>query len=196
MMARAEFKPDPKAKGPAPAQARRGLRKPVKVPTKRRLNNIALFYLKRFSSTAANLRQVLRRRVLKMTRETPELRATAYTDIDVIVESLVASGAVNDALYAAAKVHLDRNLKKTRAKTTAKLRAKGVAKEVIRTAMAENADEDQDFDAGLAIARRRRLGPFRIQPRTRETDHRDLAVLARAGLNFATAKRVLAWTVE
>jgi regulatory protein len=195
-MARGDFKPDPDANGPAPARAKRFARKPAKAPTKRRLHNIATFYLKRFSSTAANLRQVLRRRVLKMTRETPELKAAAFADIDAIVDALVSAGAVNDALYAAAKVHLDRTLKKTRAKTTAKLRAKGVAKDVIRTALAENADEDQDFDAGLSIARRRRLGPFRGKPRTRETDHRDLAVLARAGLNFATAKRVLAWTPE
>ncbi len=171
-------------------------KRPVKLPTKRRLSNIALYYLKRFSSSAANLRQVLRRRVMKMTTETPEHRANAYQAIDEIVAGLVASGAVDDARYAAARVRYDQALKKPRAKTAAKLRAKGVAQATIKQAIAEESAEDADFEAGLAIARRRRLGPYRTTERSRETDHRDLAALARAGLDFKTAKRVLTWHEE
>ncbi len=169
-------------------------KRPAKLPTKRRLGNIAAYYLKRFSSSSANLRQVLRRRVLKMTVEKPELRAEAYVAIDEIVIALVANGTVNDELYAEGRVRFDQALKKPRAKTIAKLRAKGVAKEIIQKAIANESGADSDFQAGLAIARRRRLGPYRTTARTRETDHRDIGVLARAGLDFATAKRVMAWS--
>jgi len=167
-------------------------KRPAKLPTKRRLANIAAFYLKRFSSSAENLRRVLRRRVLTMTLERPELRAEAQRAVDEVVAALIAAGALDDARYAAGRVRVDQALKKPRAKTAAKLRAKGVARPVIAAALDAEADADADFRAGLAIARRRRLGPFRTGARSRETDRRDLGVLARAGLDFATAKRVMA----
>lgn len=170
-------------------------RRPAKLPTKRRLNNIALFYLKRFSSSAENLRQVLRRRVLKMTTEAPDLRAQAYQDIDEIVAAFVAKGAINDAQYAAARVRFDQVLKKPKAKTAAKLRAKGIAPATIKQALDSESHADADFEAGLAIARRRRIGPYRTE-RDRDTDRKDLATLARAGLDFKTAKRVLEWTSD
>jgi len=175
---------------------KRTTKRPGKLPTKRRLTNIATFYLKRFSSSAENLRQVLRRRVLKMTPEQPELRPEAYTAIDEVVASFVASGALNDERYAAAKVRYDQALKKPRLKTAAKLRAKGVAAATIKHAIATESSDEADFEAGLAIARRRRLGPYRTTERTRETDHKDLAALARAGLDFKTAKKVLEWREE
>lgn len=195
-MARADFtygerSPGNSARG---QRAKRPEKRPVKLPTKRRLGNIATYYLKRFSSSAENLRQVLRRRVMKMTTERPELRQEAIQAIDEIVATLVANGTVNDALYAASRVRSDQALRKTRAKTVAKLRAKGVAKNTIQKAIDDESHADADFEAGLAIARRRRLGPYRVTERTRETDNRDLAILARAGLNFATAKRVMAWS--
>jgi regulatory protein len=165
------------------------------LPTKRRLNNIALFYLKRFSSSAENLRQVLRRRTLKMTTETPELRAQAYLDIDEIVAAFVSKGAINDEQYAAARVRFDQVMKKPKAKTAAKLRAKGIAPATIKRALETESHADADFEAGLAIARRRRIGPYRVE-RSRETDQKDLATLARGGLDFKTAKRVLAWSEE
>jgi len=168
----------------------------AKLPTKRRLGNIAAYYLKRFSSSAENLRRVLRRRVMKMTLEAPDLRPAAFLAADEVVAELVGRGLVSDALYAAAKVRADQAMKKPRAKTAAKLRAKGVAKATIQKALEDESEPDADFEAGLAIARRRRLGPFRVGERTRETDRKDLGALARAGLNFATAKRVMDWTED
>lgn len=200
LMARADLKNSAQPLGNtaggqrAQRPGKRSEKRPAKLPTKRRLGNIATYYLKRFSSSAENLRQVLRRRVMKMTTERPELRPEAIEAIDEIVAMMVANGTVNDTLYAASRVRSDSALKKTRAKTIAKLRAKGVAKETIEQALAEESHADADFEAGLAIARRRRLGPYRTTERTRETDRRDLAILARAGLNFATAKRVMAGT--
>ena len=191
-MARADFKNNKRSWGNAARG--QGAKRPAKLPTKRRLGNIAAYYLKRFNSSAENLRQVLRRRAMKMTTERPELRPEAMQAIDEIIATLVANGTVNDALYAASRVRSDQVLKKTRAKTVAKLRSKGVAKDTIEIALAEESHADADFEAGLAIARRRRLGPYRTTERTRETDRRDLSILARAGLNFATAKRVMEWS--
>ncbi len=184
-----------KAKGRA-GQDRKAGKLPAKLPTKRRLNNIALFYLKRFSSSVENLRQVLRRRVLKMTTEQPELRTQAYLDIDEIVTTFVSKGAINDEQYAAARVRFDQVMKKPKAKTAAKLRAKGVATATIKHALETESHADADFEAGLAIARRRRIGPYRRDERTRESDQKDLATLARGGLDFKTAKRVLEWSEE
>lgn len=185
-MARADFK----AKTAKPRAKR-----PARLPTERRLTNIATFYLKRFSSSAENLRRVLERRIYKMTLERPELRPDALRTAEAVVARLVAAGAVDDEAYALAKARTGRALKKPRAKIAAKLKAKGVAVAVIDKALDAESSEDDDFEAGLAIARRRRLGPFRLR-RDQDTDRKDLAALARAGLDFKTAKRVMNWSED
>jgi regulatory protein len=49
---------------------------------------------------------------------------------------------------------------------------------------------DMDLAAAKALARRRRLGPWRATGRAEHRD-RDLAVLGRAGFPYAIARRVV-----
>ncbi|MDX2143180.1 MAG: RecX family transcriptional regulator [Rhodospirillaceae bacterium] len=180
-------------KARSPVDAKTARKKPAKKPTARRLRNIALYYLKRFPSSASNLKAVLRRRVLRMTLEDPAPRAEAFGHIDTIVADLVSQGAVNDLVFARGKAYQAAALKKPARKTQMKLAAKGVAKDVIAQVMAETTSEESEFEAALAIARRRRLGPFRTTARDRDTDRKDMGALARAGLSFDVAKKVMAY---
>jgi regulatory protein len=174
------------------AEAKKGTARPAKKPTARRLRNIALYYLKRFPSTAAHLKAVLRRRVMRMTLDDTTLRPEAFKAVEALVAALVTAGAVNDLAFARGKAYQAAALRKPARKTRAKLAAKGVAKDVIATVMAETTSDESEFEAALAIARRRRLGPYRATGRSRDTDRKDLGALARAGIGFDTAKKVLA----
>lgn len=155
--------------------------------TQSRLKNIALFYLQRYGTTVAHFRQVMRRRVRR------ELDGKDPTEAHSWLESLIAEfvgkKALNDETYAAAKVVRDRiNLKPAR-KIRTGLMAKGVPRAIADAAVGK--DDDAEWQAAMAVARRRRLGPYRIKARDGESDRRDLAALGRAGVPFAFAKRVI-----
>ena len=72
----------------------------------------------------------------------------------------------------------------------ATLAAKGVAAETVQQALA-TFDPEAEQAAALALARRRRLGPFR--PAATRAAHRlrDLGVLARAGFPHEIARAVI-----
>jgi regulatory protein len=169
----------------------RGQPRPV---TAQSLDNAALHYLERFASSAANLRRVLLRRVAVSVRLYDTDAAQAEAWVDALVARLVASGLVNDDSYAHLKAAgLSRRGASTRM-IRAGLAAKGVASEVVDGALervAEDTDGDPDTTAALALARRRRLGPYRPPDQRAAHRDKDLAALGRAGFDYHTARLVI-----
>jgi regulatory protein len=166
--------------------------------TAKRLENIALFYLQRFSTTAAHLRHVLWRRCERALRTeggNAERRAEMSAWIEDVVARLVRSGAVNDLAYAEGRTAMLRRLGRSPGKIRAALAAKGIPSDVIARVLADTAEAadggDAAFQAALGYARRRRIGPFRAV-RDPVSDRRDLGALARAGFDASTARKVIA----
>ncbi|HSV27978.1 MAG TPA: regulatory protein RecX [Candidatus Omnitrophota bacterium] len=157
------------------------------------LENAALHYLERFASSSANLRRVLMRKVDRSLAHWGGERETAAAQVDSVVAKLAGLGYVDDAAYAAMKVRsLNRQGKGTRM-IRAALSAKGVAADHADAALSALAEDlgEPDFDAAIRLARKRRLGPFRPEANRAEMRQKDLAALARAGFDFATARRVI-----
>jgi regulatory protein len=73
------------------------------------------------------------------------------------------------------------------------MRAKGVGPEDAEAALAALKKDaaDPDLAAGLAFARRRRLGPFRPAAEREARRLKDLAALARQGFALELARRVI-----
>jgi len=167
--------------------------------TKRRMENIAKFHVERFAATATHLKRVLLRRAERARRvhggDAGEFAAWA----DEIVEKMVRVGTVDDARYALGRATALRRLGKGPGKIRALLSAKGVARDIIADVLAATAltdtDGDATFEAALAYARRRRLGPFGQQEgdadAKRKKAAKDLAALGRAGFPYDVAKRVM-----
>ena len=84
--------------------------------TQKRLDNIAIYYLQRYSTTAAHLQRVLSRRVDKALRAHGEKPGATRADmkawIEAVVARQVASGAVNDTAYAEGRAAALRRLGK------------------------------------------------------------------------------------
>ncbi|PVB62775.1 RecX family transcriptional regulator [Labrenzia sp. 011] len=163
-----------------------------KIPTEDRLTRSAVHYLERYASSAANLRKVLERKVLKacMAHERDPGEFSAL--IDAVVEKCCQSGLVNDLAYAETKTAGLRRRGGSRRKIEAKLSAKGVDRDIIRTVL--NNDGQDDLSAAFIFARRRRLGPFRTDDKDRRD--KDMAALCRAGFSYDVARRVIEATKE
>ena len=166
------------------------------------LEEWALSYLGRYSSTAENLRQVLRRRVRRRLMaegsHDRESAASAGPLIDALVARYRETGLVNDAAYAAGRARSGVARGRSLRRIAAGLAAKGVGAADAAAAIEALRDEttDPELAAACAFARRRRLGPFRTDARPRERSHdlhtAELATFARAGFARRTAEAILA----
>jgi regulatory protein len=172
------------------------MRKPVKPITAKYLQNAATFYLERYPSTAEGLRRVLNRRVSKAKFADAPIIDNVKQTIDAIVAKFVDAGVIDDQAFAQTKARsLHRRGTSTR-RTRQRLKLAGVDDDTLDQAMAgldQELDTDprqREWQAAVALARRRRLGPFRQKDRAEKRD-RDLAAMARGGFDYQLAKKVI-----
>jgi len=177
------------ARPPFPA---RKPRKPPAEPTESLLHEAAMAHLARYGATQAGVIRVLDRKIARWAAsvtDAAEQVAAARATARAIVARLAASGAVNDAEFAASRARsLQRAGKSSRA-IGAHLSSRGVSRELAE----ENVPEDADRELAAAVIhmRKRRLGPFRTAVEKPETRRRELANLARAGFAHGVAAHAL-----
>ena len=173
----------PREAGPAPDDAA--------------LHDAALAYLARYAATEAVLRRVLERRIDRWARAAAGDRETvaaqgaaAKRAARDVVTRLAAVGAVSDAAYAESRARSLSRVGRSRRAIAATLAAKGVDAETARGVLPP---DDAELVSALALARRRRIGPFRSgDPPDEAMQRRELGMLARAGFPQAIARRALA----
>jgi regulatory protein len=162
-------------------------------PTEAELHDAALAYLARYAATRASLARVLLRCVDRWQRsagnDDGEAVAACRAAIDRVVARLVAAGVVNDAAFAEARARSLGRAGRSRRAVAAHLAARGVDAETARAVVPD--DPEAELAAALALARRRRLGPFRTGPADAVVQRRELGSMARAGFDRQTAMRAL-----
>lgn len=169
--------------------------------TAKRIENIALHYLGRYASTEAHLARILENRVGKHAYKGGDVPHETGDWIRAVVQKAVRLELVDDRAYARGRLASLRLKGFGKRRIRADLRHKGVPPEIIDEAMTEEgADDEDEFGAALRFARRRRLGPYRLEG-TRNIDpakiqQRALGALARAGFDYAVAKRILELDLE
>lgn len=180
---------------PPKAAPRRPGPKPA---TPERLERVALFHLERFASSAENLRRVLMRRVRKSVQIHGTDPAAGAAAIEALIERFLKAGLLDDKLYAEARAARLHRRGASARKIAASLAEKGIDRNLIGTTLDED-DSDQgasarpggDLAAAAALARRRRLGPYRLPENRAEFRQKDLGSFARAGFGRSVAERVL-----
>lgn len=151
------------------------------------LQAAAAEYVDRYAPNRKRLRTMLTRRIRKA-GEGSDLAALQAAAERIVAEA-VDRGRVDDAAWGASRAR--------------RMLSRGVAPAVVRQrlhaeaipadrALAEAAEElgDPALVAARAYARRRRLGPWRVEARAEERDG-DLAKLGRAGFPWAVARAVI-----
>ena len=147
----------------------------------RRLNDLALHYVARFATSAAKLNDYLKRKLRERGWE-----GEGDPGIAALTEKLVAAGYIDDAAYARAKsgALLRRGFGARRIGQA--LNAAGIAEETRAEVRASDAAQRR---AALALARKRRFGPFGSPPADRAAREKQVAAMLRAGhpLDFVRA---------
>jgi regulatory protein len=155
-----------------------------------KLADAAIFYLSRFASSSGNLRQVLRRKIMRSARHYGDDPEPLLAQVETMLERYIANGTLDDTAYAETQTRKLRGRGGSARIIGQRLTAKGVPSEIV----AENAvslnEPGVDRAAAAVFARRRRLGPFRTGERA---DHRqrDLAAMGRAGFGYAIAAAII-----
>jgi regulatory protein len=161
------------------------------------LHDAALAYLARYAATEAGLRRVLDRRVERWGRAangSDDDVAAAKRAAGEVVARLAAAGAVSDSTFAESRARSLARAGRSRRAIAAALAAKGVATETARRVLPS---EETELVSALALARRRRIGPFRAGgPPDDAGRRRELGVLARVGFPQSVALRALAMPTE
>ncbi len=159
--------------------------------TPQRLKNIALYYLKRFETSEANLRAVLKRRIDDYAYHNKDFnRAEAYEWLDALVNDFVRLKYVDDARFAEIRVRGYLAAGKSPRYILGKLKEKGIDEHLAERLLDEQ--EFDSFESALKLARKKKIGPFGDDKNLRrERRTKDLAVLIRAGFDYDVALRVL-----
>ena len=172
-------------------QKKVGKPKALRKMTPQRVKNIGLYYLKRFESSVANLRMVLKRRVDAYARQVKDFdRAEAYDWIEKILADFQRYGYLNDERYTEIKIKDYMSAGKSPRYIMGKLREKGVDEAVVNALL--DMQEYNAYDMALRLAKKKKIGPFCADENLRrERRSKDLAILVRAGFDYDTAVKVL-----
>jgi regulatory protein len=160
--------------------------------TAQSLEAAALAYLQRFSTSAANLRAVLMRRVFRAAHAHGDDPEEGAALVDALIARYIRAGLLDDAEYAAARTATLHRRGTSSRGIRARLAAKGVDGSHIDEALQALSAEtgETDLKGAFNFARRRRLGPWRTVDRDTHRD-RDLAALGRQGYGYEIARQIV-----
>ena len=169
--------------------------KPQKKITPQRLKNIGLYYLKRFESSIANLRNVLRRRVILYAKENPEFnKQQAFEWIEDILNEFVRMHYLDDNRFAEIKIRSYLNAGKPARYIQNKLKEKGINDEITAEILAKA--EYDPFTMALRLAKRKKIGPYRQVENKFEHRQKDMGILVRAGFDYDIVCQVLDCNID
>lgn len=163
------------------------------------LMNAAVYYLQRFAASRASLGRVLERKCLRSIAYHGGDMDTCRAWIADVCNTLERQGFLNDRSFAEARARSLAAQGKAGRAIRLTLAQKGVERDVIDAALGRLAEEigrpedgNPDLVAAVIYARKRRLGPWRLDAAVRaDKREKDLAALARQGFSPDVAFTVI-----
>ena len=159
------------------------LRRSAPPLTRESLDRLALRYVERFATTRAKLTDYLRRKVRERGWDGPP------ADPAEIAARMADLGYVDDRAFAEARARSMARRGLGARRVAQAFHAAGIGAEDADAVAPEIADNA--VDAALALARRKRIGPFASAAPDRETRERQLAQMVRGGHDFGLARRIV-----
>ncbi len=154
-----------------------------------RLRRAALAYLARYAAPSAHVRRILQRRLDRAEARGAEMRV-GPEDIEALLADLVRMGLIDERAWAEAQARTLRRRGASARAVAARLSSRGAPRDEIERLLGEE-DDAAELQAARALARRRRLGPWRDPTERAERRQKDLAAMARAGFRLDVARQVV-----
>lgn len=148
-----------------------------------RLEELALAYVARFATSAAKLEAYLRRKLRERGWD-----GEGDVPLAALVERFVAAGYVDDAVYARARTGSLLRRGYGARRIAQALDAAGIGEEARAAARASRGAERR---AALALAQKRRFGPFGTGLPDRPMREKQLAAMLRAGHPLDSARELV-----
>ena len=147
------------------------------------LDRLALRYVERFATSRAKLADYLRRKVRERGWDGPA------SDPQALADRFAELGYIDDRAFAEARARSMARRGLGERRIAVAFRAAGIEPEdaeAVAPQIAEGATE-----AALALARRKRIGPFASERAERQQREKQLAQMVRGGHSFALARRIV-----
>ncbi|MGN1091218.1 MAG: regulatory protein RecX [Alphaproteobacteria bacterium] len=161
--------------------------------TQKRLENIALYYLQRYETSAFKLKSVLQKRLLRAKMQQVEVDENANAWIEEIVQKMQNLGYVDDSRYAQNQWRTLSSSGKSVRFICQKLKIAGIDEDTIQNLLKSQQETsfEMDLKAAQNLVKKRKLGKYHSPQDRKLMFQKDLAVLGRAGFSYETARQAL-----
>ena len=154
-----------------------------------RLRRAALAYLARYAAPSRHVARILQRRLDRAAARGAEICA-GPEDIEAVLADMARMGLLDDRAWAEAQARTLRRRGASARGLAARLSSRGATREDVERLLAGE-DDRAELRAAWALARRRRLGPWRGPAGRAARRQKDLAAMARAGFGLDCARQVI-----
>ena len=161
----------------------------VKQITEHKLYNITLYYLSRYEATGQKVRDMLKRRILKIKLTGSEIPQ----DVDIWIENVILKmqnlGYLDDRRYAENQVRILLSQNRSNRFIIGKLKQAGLSEQIIQDLLTES--ETDEINRAKKFAQKKKLGPYGQTLKTPEQRKKEMATMARAGFSYDTIYLIL-----
>ena len=149
-------------------------------------------YIEKYAPSKQQLKTYLLKKYLKA--KILNTNKKNITDlIDIVLKDLEKNKFINDQFYSQSKAKSLIRRGSSINKIRNYLMSKGVSHEYVKNTIDEikENNQDQDFFSAIKICKKKRIGPSRNESNRPLFYKKDIGVLARAGFDFETSKKVM-----
>ena len=156
------------------------------------MRNFSFNYIEKYAPSKQQLKTYLLKKYLKAKIANTN-KKNIIDLIDVVCKDLEKSMFINDQFYSKSKAKSLIQRGSSINKIRNYLMMKGVGDKYIRTTIDEikENNQDQDFFSAIKVCKKKKIGPARNISNRPLFYKKDIGVLARAGFDFETSKKVM-----
>ena len=156
------------------------------------MRNFSLTYIEKYAPSKQQLKTYLLKKYLNS--KLNNISKNNIKDlIDVVLQDLEKNKFINDKFYSNSKAKSLLNKGSSINKIRNYLLSKGVNDQYIIQTIEQikESNEDQDFFSAIKICKKKRIGPAREEANRALFYKKDIGILARAGFDFETSKKIM-----
>jgi regulatory protein len=154
----------------------------IKQLTERKLFNITLYYLSRYEASGQKVRNMLKRRILKIKLSGAEIPKDVDRWIENIILKMQNLGYLDDLRYAENQVRILLSQNRSNRFIVGKLKQSGLSDQVIENLL--NKSEIDEITRAKQFAQKKKFGPYAQTSKTPEQRKKEISTMARAGFSY------------